>query len=436
MHDDIEKSVLGCCLIDQDTALAISEHVKPEMFTPKHQRIYEAVLRRLNAGEPTDPRLVAETLGPKLQGIGGVSYLLELMRYPATTTSAEHYARELRTRWAKRQLKALAEKIEAEADSAEVSDLLEAVESDLFAIAYSAGSTVEPLGDVVFTHWEEAYNQRGEGGLPGISTGFIDLDSALGGLRAGDLVVLAGRPRMGKTALALNITVAAAKASRRALFFSLEMSRSQIADRLVCMEVPLDSYAVRNKRIGESNWDAALETASRLAGLPVWIGDKPAITTLEVRTKARQLKAREGLDLVVVDYLQLLGDRRERGSSRAEQVGQMTKRMKALARELDVPVLLLCQMNRGIEAREKKVPQLSDLRESGDIEADADVVAFVHRPEVYGSTDKHGIAEIHIAKQRHGPEGKVELVFEGRFTRFRDYLKPGGYVNGRDDRDD
>ena len=433
--NDLEKSALGCCLIDAGAALEVAEHVTPEMFlNDRHRQVFKAVQKLLGSGQPTDPQLVAQALGPKkLKAIGGLSYLLELMQCPTTTANSEHYALQVREGWVRRQVRALGERVAVAAADEDVDELLGDIQATLFGLATGARSNAEKIGEVAFTDWEGLYENRGSKAREGYSTGLTDLDNTLGGLQPGCLYVVAARPRMGKTSLALGIGHAVAKQGGNVLMFSMEMSKKAIARRLVCAETPLDFWCVRNRRISSEDWERSFATASRLASLPFWVDDTRDLKVLDMRAKARRLAAAEGLDLIIIDYLQLLTDKRNANTSRTEQVGQWTKAIRSMAHEMEVPVLLLSQLNRAVEARQDKVPQLSDLRESGDIEQDADAVMFIHRPEVYKRGCRPGEAELFVAKQRDGPEGKIDLYFDARYSRFRSIEKQRGFVQGRDD---
>jgi len=434
LSNDAEKSTLGCCLIETGAALEVSEHVTPEMFlNDRHRQVFKAIQKLLESGQPADPQLVAKVLGPKrLKAIGGLSYLLELMQYPTTAANAEHYALQVRESWVRRQVRALGERVAVSAADEDMDELLGDIQATLFSLATGARSSAEKIGEVAFTDWERLYESRGSNAREGYSTGFVDLDTTLGGLQAGCLYVVAARPRMGKTSLALGIGHAVAKQGGNVLMFSMEMSKRAIARRLVCAETPLDFWAVRNRCISNQDWEKSFAAASKLASLPFWVDDTRDLKVLDMRGRARRLAASEGLDLIIIDYLQLLTGKRDANTSRTEQVGQWTKAIRAMAHEMDVPVLLLSQLNRAVEVRQDKVPQLSDLRESGDIEQDADVVMFIHRPEVYKRGHRPGEAEVYIAKQRDGPEGKIDLYFDARYSKFRSIEKQRSYVQGWD----
>lgn len=391
-------------------------------FDARHQEIYRALLELLNGNEPIDVVSVSAKLRDRAKTVGGIAYLGELAAFTPTIESVGHYARIVREKFGRRELAKAAARIAEKAanDPGDFDELLGFAEEQVFKVSRMGGSAPVYLGEVLISRWHELHSTRGDRRVTGVPTGFRSLDVALGGLQAGDLIVLAGRPGMGKTSLALQIAMGAAASGRNALVFSLEMGVKQIAERLVCMTAGLDSQAVRARALTESEWDAGWHTASKLAGLPIWVDDQVRTTTLDMRARARRLALEKGLGVVVVDYLQLAGDPVEKGRSRNEHIGAVTERLKGMARELSVPVVAVSQLSRAVEQRSEKIPQLSDLRDSGEIEQTADVVMFVYRPDYYDLDDRPGEVDVIIAKHRNGPVGKVTLAFQKRFARFAD----------------
>lgn len=418
--EEAEKSVLGACLISPEAVAACAAALKPEMFhLPKHRRIFGAVLRLFAQDKPVDMTTVAEELGTALKACGGHSYLAELGMFVPAPSQAEAYAAIIRDKWVRRKLLEAGKKLQELAVSQEeTAAVLDKAGAMILGIGSDGMKGAVHVGDIAFRHWDELYKTR-ETGTCGVPTGFSDLDAAIGGLRKSDLIVLAGRPSMGKTALGLQIAYQVAASGRTTVVFSLEMSAEQLAERLICAEAGLDSQAVRVRRLSERQWDRGWKAASRVAGAELWIDDSPTVSTTEIMARARRLKAEKGLELVVVDYLQLLGDAKEPGATRSEQIAAMTRRLKVMARDLEVPVLCLSQLNRQSEQRADKRPELADLRESGAIEQDADMVMMLHRPDFYDPKDSPGICEVWVKKNRTGPTGLVRLRFDKNFCRFQ-----------------
>ncbi len=431
--DVMERSALAACLLDRGAAVEVMEVLRPEhLRQERHRVIYAAICGLVSGDAPVDTLTLGEALGDELARVGGYTYLTALANDLPTSENAREYALAVRRHCTRRTLKAAAARITALSDSEDVTAALEEAERLIYAVGDdSASRPVSLLGQVAWTHWDHLHQTRKQQEVLGLPTGFLDLTHALGGMQRGDLIILAGRPSMGKSALALQIAHAVAESGQPALFFSLEMSESSQAERMVCALEGLDLQLTRQRRLHDGQWDQAIARAADLGNLPLWVDDSGGISTLEMRAKARRLKARQGgLGLVVVDYLQLVGDRPDARWSKSDHVGQVCKRIKGMAHELDAAVLLLCQMNRGVEDRAGKVPMLRDLRDSGELEQDADVVLFVHRPEFYSPKDREGEADIYVAKHRNGPTGLVVLGFEGSFTRFRTLERRQGVVEG------
>lgn len=437
---EAEKAVLSAILIENDAVHAVYTEIKPDDFYhPAHRMLYEAMIALKDANVPVDLHTLSEHLASRnlLEAVGGAVALAELVDYEPHAANVLHHARIVRDKATKRRLISVAtEIVELGYDGAEdAGPLLDAAESRIFEITQATSRpSFRSLHDEMQDTFDyvEALMHRG-GELTGLPTGYPDLDEMTGGLQPGELIIVAARPSMGKTALALNIARnAAVDHGKKVAVFSLEMTTRSLVLRLLAAEARIDSSAFRRGFIAHSDHTRLVTAAGRLASANIWIDDGSAATLLEIKAKSRRLKAERGLDLVVVDYLQLAHcdgavERRE------QEISEISRGLKGLAKELDIPVLTLSQLNRGPEARADKRPMLADLRESGAIEQDADLIGFIYRDEVYNKeSEDEGIAELIIAKQRNGPTGAIRLRFEGRFARFeslstrRDAPPPGG----------
>jgi replicative DNA helicase len=467
-----EQALLGALLANNKAYERVSEFLAPEHFAdPIHGRIFQAIVRRVEAGQLAD----AVTLKAEfehsgvLEEVGGTSYLAQLLTAMVGIINAGEYGRVIHDTWLRRQLIDIGEVVVNNAFGAMPelggAEQIEAAEQSLFQLATDGGTnggfiTFERALTDAILGAERAFRRSGH--VSGLSTGLRDLDSKMGGLHPSDLMILAGRPGMGKTALATKIAFGAAKTllndaraadvnampKAQVAVFSLEMSAEQLATRLLSEEARISGDRIRRGDIGQKDFDKFVEVSREIAGLPIHIDDTPAITLSAMRTRCRRLKRTKGLALVVVDYLQLMrpaaGTKPE---NRVLEISQITQGLKAIAKELAVPVMALSQLSRQVENREDRRPQLSDLRESGTIEQDADSVMFIYRDEYYleqkmpkevafdGTSEKfhaamdewqqkmakaHNRADLIIAKQRHGPTGTVPLFFEAEFTRFAD----------------
>ena len=423
---EAEKAVLSSILLENDAVHAVYTELKPDDFYhPAHRTIYEAMIALKDQNNPVDLHTLSDHLNAQklLDAIGGPVALAELSDYEATAANVLHHARIVRDKATKRRLISVAtEIVEMGYDGSEAADqLLDAAESRVFEITQAtARPAFRSLHDEMQDTFDyvEALMARG-GELTGLPTGFHDLDEMTGGLQPGELIIIAARPSMGKTALALNIARnAAVDHGRKVAIFSLEMTTRSLVLRLLSAEARIDSSAFRRGFIAHNDHTRLVNAAGRLSHANIWIDDGSAASLLEIKAKSRRLRAERGLDLVVIDYLQLA-----RGDSEAErreqEISEISRGLKGLAKELDIPVVTLSQLNRGPESRADKRPMLSDLRESGAIEQDADLIGFIYRDEVYNKeSDDEGIAELVIAKQRNGPTGTIRLKFEGRFARF------------------
>jgi len=425
---EAEEAVLGGLLIDSDAIIRVSTVLKPEDFyREKNGWIFSAALALHERHEPIDFLTVCDELEHKgqLDEVGGPAFLTGLINVVPTSIHIEHYATIVQRAAIRRRLIEAAGQIAALAhrEADDVDEVVDRAEQVVFAVSSARLSrSVVPLRSAVSDYYDRVeYLNKHKGQMIGLPTGFARLDEILGGMQRSDMLVLAARPSMGKTSLALNIAhTAAKKFGQRVLVFSLEMASEQVVERLTSAEARIDSQRLRRGEIADDEWGRFITTTSNLSELAFFIDDTPAISVLEMRTKARRLHAEVGLDLIVVDYLQLMrGEGRH--ENRQQEVSAISRGIKALARELNIPILALSQLSRGVEARSDKRPVLSDLRESGSIEQDADVVLFIYRDEVYNeNTERQGIADILVAKHRHGPTGSVSLLFRGPTASFVD----------------
>lgn len=473
---EAEQALLGALLLNNDCFDRIDAVLKPQHFyDPVHGRIYALAARLIERGNLASPVSLKSHLETDegLKELGGAEYLVRLAGATVSIIAVRDYARVVRDLALRRDLIRIGGAIQDSAAQAEPepAEQIRDAEQALFDLGergvYEKGFIDFAQAAAEAANAVNAAFQRG-GGLAGISTGLKDLDDKLGGLRNSDLVILAGRPSMGKTSLATNIAFNIAKRYRHGErpdgsmgaveggvvgFFSLEMSSEQLANRILAAESQIKSHELLAGKIEENDFRRFLEVARELETIKLFIDDTPALPISALAARARRLKRTEGLDVMVVDYLQLARPASGKDQGRVNEVSEITQGLKAIAKELDIPVIALSQLSRQVEARDDKRPQLSDLRESGSIEQDADVVMFVFREEYYHERTKppeddpkfpewkdraerlFGRAEIIIGKQRHGPIGTVDLVFEGKFTRFTDLARPDHRYDARDDRD-
>ena len=432
---DIEKVVLGALMIDKDAFTVVSEIIKPETFyEARHQKIYEAV-QSLNLQEkPVDIMTVTEELRHKgtLDDIGGPAYVVELSSQVASSAHIEYHAHILAQKFLARQLIQFASMIETDAfdETVDVDDLMQKAEGALFEISQKNMLQdyvqIDTIVDQAHQLLLQASNR--EGGLTGVPSGFRKLDDITAGWQPSDLVIIAGRPAMGKTSFALSIAKNVAIDYRKPIaFFSLEMNNVQLVNRLISNVCSIPGNKILNGQLTPDEWERFDSNIRKMQGAPIYVDDTPGLSIFELRTKARRLVREHGIELLMIDYLQLMNANGIRFNSRQEEVSTISRSLKGLAKELNIPVLALSQLSRAVEQRdgpEGKRPQLSDLRESGAIEQDADMVLFVHRPEYYHilqdekGNDLHGMAQIIIAKHRKGATGDVLLNFRGEYTRF------------------
>ena len=433
-HDlDAEQAILGSMLTDRDAVISSVEVLKEEDFYREDNRaIYAAILNLYNRAEPIDIITVKselESMG-KFQQIGGLEYLAELPEKVPTTANATKYIKIVEEKSTLRRLiKTANEIIELGYDqSEEVEDIMEGAEKKIFNIMQEKNQKgYSPIKDVLvesFTKLEELYNRKQH--ITGVPSGFTDLDYRTAGFHGSELILIAARPAMGKTAFALNIaTNAAVKSKVPVAVFSLEMSKEQLVNRILCSESMVDSNKVRTGKLEEDDWTKLAGSIGPLSEANIYIDDTPGISITEIRAKCRKLKLEKDIGLVVIDYLQLIqGSNNRRNGSREQEISEISRSLKILAKELDVPVIALSQLSRAAEQRPDHRPMLSDLRESGAIEQDADIVMFLYRDDYYNQdSEKKDIAEVIIAKHRGGSTGTVELLWLGSYTKFVNLMK-------------
>jgi replicative DNA helicase len=429
-NTDAEASLLGALLIDSDAIVKIADSVAPvDFYDERHQKIYEATLQLYEKHSPIDVLTLTDQLKSTgyLEMVGGAAYLTQLTNYVPTATHVEQYADIVAQKSLRRRLiKASQDMVGLGYDETKnLRELIETAESRLFEVSQKHVKqdivSLETILTESFDRLDELHKDKGK--IRGIPTGFRDLDNILAGLQRSDLIILAARPAMGKTAMSLNIAHnVAVKAKEPVLLFSLEMSKEQLVDRLLAMESGVDAWALRTGNLTDADFEKIGHAMGALSEAQIFIDDTPSITVGDLRTKARREAHQHRLGLIIVDYLQLMSGSARSGSdfNRVQEISEISRGLKGIARELNVPLLALSQLSRSVESRSPQIPQLADLRESGSIEQDADVVAFIYREEYYNSeTDRKNIADIFIKKHRNGPTDSVELYFEREKQRFR-----------------
>ncbi|MFZ1811952.1 MAG: replicative DNA helicase [Candidatus Saccharimonadales bacterium] len=426
---DAEMSLLGAILIDEEVLTDVMDKVKAEDFYEKrHQRIFAAILRLFEMHRPIDLLTLSDELEKKddLETVGGSSYLNELTNYVPTAANAATYAELVAQRAVRRRLIKASTDIAdlAYQDDSDTQEILERAEAELFSVSDTSLKqdlvSLEQILTESFDRMEELHRDRGK--LRGVRTGWRDLDNMTAGLQRSDLIILAARPAMGKTTLVTNLAYnVAAKEHQSVLFFSLEMSKEQLVDRMLADAAGVDAWNIRTGNLSDDDFEKLSTAMGEMAEAPIYIDDTPGLTVLEMRTKARRQAHIHPLGLIIVDYLQLMQGRSRGGEfNRVQEVSEISRGLKLIARELNVPVIALSQLSRSVESRNPPIPQLADLRESGSIEQDADIVQFIYRPGYYNPDDVElqNITELHIAKHRNGPTGKVELYFHPERLRF------------------
>ncbi len=427
-HDvEAEQAVLGSMLTDKDAVISAIEVLKEDDFyRTDNKSIYEAIINLYNRAEPIDIITVKaelESLG-KFEQVGGLEYLASLPDKVPTTANAMKYIKIVEEKSTLRNLiKTANEIIELGYDPTEdVSDIMEGAEKKIFNIMQNNDKkSYSPIKDILvdsFTQLEELYNRKQH--ITGVPSGFTELDYKTAGFHGSDLVLIAARPAMGKSAFALNIaTNAAVRANVPVAIFSLEMSKEQMVNRILCSEAMVDSNKVRTGKLEEDDWTKLAGSIGPLSDAEIYIDDTPGISVMEIRAKCRKLKLEKNIGMVVIDYLQLVQGSNKRNGSREQEISEISRSLKILAKELNVPVIALSQLSRAVEQRPDHRPMLSDLRESGAIEQDADIVMFLYRDDYYNpDSEKKDIAEVIIAKHRGGSLGTVDLLWLGSYTKF------------------
>jgi replicative DNA helicase len=427
---EAECGVLGSIIIDPEAIVQVSDFLhSDDFYRDAHRTIYEVIIQLFEERAPADFITICDELERrnKLEEVGGASYITSLINQVPTSGNVEYYGRIVERTAILRRLIHAAGQIAAIAyESNDAEAALEKAEQLIFAISQRhARSDFVHISEILADYMsklEQLHERRGT--IVGVPSGFTDLDRLTGGLQKSDLIVLAARPGLGKTSLALSLAHNAAVKFRRSVaIFSLEMSKEQLAQRLLSMDAAIDQQRLRTGWIEDDEWERIVVAQNTLDEASIWIDDTASIATTELRSKARRLQSQEGIDLIIIDYLQLMqatigGKRNE---NRVQEISEISRSLKALARELNVPVLALAQLSRAVETRQSKVPQLSDLRESGSIEQDSDIVMFIYRDDVYNQdSEKKNIADIIVAKHRNGPLGGISLYFQASQTRFRD----------------
>lgn len=431
---EAEQAVLGAMLIEREAISKVAEFLQPDDFYREaHRLIYSAMLNLFNKNDAVDMVTVIEVLrkDEKLEGAGGIAYVTSLANSVPTAANVLYHARIVEEKALLRQLINAATSIASLGyeGNEEVVNILDSAEKMILDVSSrKVGGDFTPIKSIIF----DAFNKiemlyAAKGSITGLATGFKDLDRLTSGLQPSDLILIAARPSMGKTAFVLNIAQhIGIREKQTVAFFSLEMSKEQLVQRMLCAESAIDSQRLRIGELEANDWNKLVAGADRLSAAPIFIDDTAGISVMEMRSKARRLKMEHNLKLIIIDYLQLMqGSSSSKGNeNRQQEISEISRSLKALARELNVPVIALSQLSRSVESRQVKKPMLSDLRESGSLEQDADIVAFIYRDDYYNpDTDKKNITEIIIAKHRNGPVDSVELFFHKQFTKFSDLSK-------------
>ena len=423
-----EQCALGAMMLSKDAVADVSENLRgADFYRPAHEMIYEAVLDLFGRGEPADPVTVADVLGRRgeLNRVGGAPYLHTLVATVPTAASAAYYARIVRDKAVLRRLVEAGTKIAGlgyAGEGGDVDEIVNTAQAEVYAVTdRAARDDYRPLSEIMqdtVTELEEM-EARPEG-INGVPTGFRELDQLTNGLHPGQMIVIAARPAIGKSTLGLDIARSAAIHHHQAtVIFSLEMSRTEITTRLISAEAGIKLQALRNGKLQDTDWQKIARVLGQTNDAPLFIDDSPNMTLPEIRAKCRRLKQQHDLKLVVLDYLQLMSSGK-RVESRQQEVSEFSRALKLLAKELEVPVIAISQLNRGPEQRTDKKPQMSDLRESGAIEQDADMILLLHREDVYDKDNRPGEADFIVAKHRNGPTDTITTVFQGHYSRFGD----------------
>ncbi|BBB90622.1 MAG TPA: replicative DNA helicase [Methylomusa anaerophila] len=434
---EAEQAVLGAMMIEREAISKVAEFLRPEdYYREAHRLIYNAVLELYNKNDAVDMVTVVEILrrDEKLEAAGGIAYITALANSVPTAANVMYHARIVEEKALLRKLISTATNVAGMGYEAneEVSVIMDKAEKMILEVSSRrSGQEFASIKNIIFDVFDkvsELYSAKG--GITGLSTGFKDLDKLTSGLQPSDLILIAARPSMGKTAFVLNIAQHVAVRDKKPVaFFSLEMSKEQLVQRMLCAEAPIDAQRLRIGELEHEDWNKLVRAADRLAAAPIFIDDTADVSVMEMRSKARRLKIDHDLSLIIIDYLQLMqgGVNGGRSENRQQEISEISRSLKALARELKVPVVALSQLSRSVESRQSKKPMLSDLRESGSLEQDADIVAFLYREDYYDpETDKKNITEVIIAKHRNGPVDSLQLFFHKQFTKFSDLSRIPG----------
>ncbi|MEX2235643.1 MAG: replicative DNA helicase [Cyclobacteriaceae bacterium] len=439
---DLEEAVLGALMLEKNALNAVVEFLKPEHFyADAHKEIYQAIIDLFKASEPVDMRTVVNQLrkNAKLELVGGAYVIAELTAKVSSAANIEYHARVIIEMAIKRELIHIASQIHHDAyeDTTDVFELLDKTEQSVFQISDSnLRKNYDNMRNLMARAIQELQVLKDhKDGLTGVPSGFTSLDRITSGWQKSDLVIIAARPGMGKTAFVVSaLRNAAVDFKMPVAIFSLEMASVQLVNRMISAEAELEGEKIKKGNLADHEWAQLVHKTSRLSSAPIFIDDTPALSILELRAKCRRLKAEHNVQLIVIDYLQLM--RGEQGGNREQEIASISRALKGIAKELNVPVLALSQLSRGVETRGgDKRPQLSDLRESGSIEQDADIVMFLYRPEYYKITvdeegmPTQGMAEVIVAKHRNGSTGTAKLKFIGKFTKFADFDAPVSHEN-------
>ncbi len=425
---EAEISVLGSMLIDNEAISIVAESLnKNDFYKTSHQHIFETIVTIYDKSSAVDLIILKDELNrlSLLEKVGGTEYLMALEESVPIASNVEYYAKIVREKTVKRNLIAATAKIQQEAynDSLESDELLDIAEKEIFDITQRKfAKPTTNIHDILKRTWEYIESlQEGDGTLTGVSTGFYDLDDKTCGLQKGELIIIAARPSMGKTSFVLNIAEqVGSKEKKPTVIFSMEMSAQQLSQNMLCAAAKVDAHLMRTGKLDDNQLPNLTMAMGELSESAIFIDDTPGLGLLQIRAKARRFKLQHDIQLVIIDYLQLMEASR-RSENRQQEISSISRGLKALARELNVPVIAVSQLNRSVESREGHTPRMSDLRESGSIEQDADVIMLLHREDYYDPTKNPGEVEVNVAKQRNGPIGKIKLTFLREFLRFESY---------------
>ncbi|MFA5035220.1 MAG: replicative DNA helicase [Candidatus Margulisiibacteriota bacterium] len=422
-----EQSVLGSMLLDKNAVFRAAESLTPDSFyRDAHRYIFEAILVLFDKGEPVDLVTVTETLrkSGKLDAVGGSIYIADLINSVPTAANIDHYSKIVEEKYILRRLIESGTNMVADAfsDPQHIDDVLDNAEKMIFDIAMRHSREgfhkIDAVIKNVLDKIDSLYGKNQS--ITGVPTGYADLDNMTAGFQNSELIIIAARPSVGKTAFALNIAQDVAIRSKVPVaIFSLEMSKESLAQRMLCAEAEIEQQKLKTATLSDTGWKKLTRALGRLSEAPIFIDDSASMSSTEIRAKARRLKLERGLGLIIIDYLQLMRGNKSRVENRVQEISEIARSLKVMARELECPVIALSQLSRAVEQRPDRIPRLSDLRESGEIEQTADLVMFIHRDDYYNPQSERGnIAEIIIAKQRNGPVGQVELVFRKEIAKF------------------